>query len=115
MADLTVQDISDEDGAAVSFASAAGGGDKFPWSSQAFVIIQNTDSASHTVTFTAAYPVINDGQNGELTRSDIVIAVAAGATAVVPPLPVPFKASDGKVSMTYSAATGMKIAAARLH
>jgi hypothetical protein len=115
MADLTVQDLSDEDGAAVSFASAAGGGDKFVWSNQTFIIISNTDSGSHTVTVTPAYAEIDDGQNGELTRSSIVLAVAAGAVAIIPPLPVPFRSgSDGKVSLTYEAVTGVKVAAARL-
>lgn len=50
MADLTIQNLSDEDGGAVTFASAATGGDKFVWDSRAAIIIQNGDASAHDVT-----------------------------------------------------------------
>lgn len=117
MADLTVQDLSAEGGAAVTMASAGGGGDKFVWGGQVFLLVNNTDSASHTVTLTPAFTEIDDPQNGELTRGNIVLAVAAGAISLIPPVPVPFRdpADGDKVAITYSAATGMKIAAVRIH
>lgn len=115
MADLTVHDYSDEDGATMALVSAAGGGDKFLWSNQAFVIVQNGDSGSHTVTATPAFTEIDDAQNGELTRSNIVLTLAAGAIGIIPPLPVPFRSgSDGKVSLTYDGVTSVKIAVMRI-
>jgi len=115
MADLTIQDLSDEDGGAVTFASAAAGGDKFVWDSRASVIIRNDDAAAKTVTLTPAYTTINDERYGELTRSPIVLSVAAGAVAVIPPVPIAFRnaADQNRVALTYDAVTALKIAVIR--
>lgn len=115
MADLTVQDISDEDGAAVTFAAADVAGDKFAYSDKATIVVKNDDVAAKTVTVVAAVTAFNDRQRGELTRSNIVLTVAAGAVAVIPPLPNPFRnASDAnKVALTYDAVTSLSIAVIR--
>lgn len=115
MADLAIQDLSDEDGGAVTFAAAAGGGDKFVWDSRASVIIRNDDATSKTVTVSPAYATINDPTYGELTRSPIVLTVAAGAVAVIPPVNVAFRnaADANKVALTYDAVTSLKVAVIR--
>lgn len=116
MADLSIQSFADEDGAAITFAAAAAGGDKFVWDSRAFVAIRNDDASPKTVTFTPAFSVINDERYGELTRDAIAISVAAGAVALVPPLPVAFRnvADGNKVAITYSAVTSLKIAVGKI-
>ncbi|MDK1489375.1 hypothetical protein QN219_04800 [Sinorhizobium sp. 7-81] len=115
MADLSIQDLSDEDGGAVTFAAAASGGDKFVWESQAFLVVKNDDASSKTVTFTPAFSTINDERYGELTRSSIVVTVAAGTVALVPPLPIAFRnpSDNNKVAITYSAVTSLGIAVVR--
>ncbi len=115
MADLTIQNLSDEDGGAITFANAAVGGDKYVWDSRASIIIKNDDASSKTVTVTPAYTVINDERYGELTRSAIVLVVAAGEVAIIPPVSVAFRnAADlNKVALTYSAATSLKVAVIR--
>ena len=115
MSDLTIQDLTDEDGGAIAFAAAAGGGDKFVWDSRAAVIIRNDDDAAKQVTVIPAYTTINDERYGELTRSPIVLNVAAGDVALLPPVPVAFRnAADlNKVSLTYDAVTALKIAVIR--
>jgi len=116
MADLTIQNLSDEDGGAITFASAAAGGDKFIWDSRAAIIIQNGDDSAHDVTVTAAYTSINDPTYGELTRSNIVLSVAAGAVAVIPPVNVAFRnaADSNKVALTYDGVTSLKVAVVRI-
>jgi len=116
MADLTVQNLSDEDGAAIAFASAAGGGDKFVHDPRASVFIKNDDVSSTTVTITAVQTVVQDKRFGELTRTDIVLVVAAGAVAVVPPLPEAFRntADLNKVAITYSSVTSLGVGVGRL-
>lgn len=116
MADLSIQNLSDEDGGAITFSAAAAGGDKFVWDSRAFVVIKNDDVSAKQVTVTAAYTTIADSRYGELTRSNIVLSVAAGATALIPPLPVAFRNSaDGnKVALTYDAVTSLSVAVARV-
>lgn len=116
MADLTIQDLSDEDGAAITFSSAAAGGDKYIWDSRAAIIIQNGDASAHSVTVIAAYTAIKDATYGELTRADIVLSVAAGAVAVIPPVNVAFRnaADSNKVALTYDAVTSLKVAAVRI-
>lgn len=116
MADLSIQDLTDEDGAAITFASAAVGGDKFLWDSRAAIILRNDDAAPKQVTVTAAFTAINDERYGELTRSNIVLSVAAGAVAVIPPVPVAFRAAaDNKVALTYDAVTSLRVAVFRTH
>ena len=116
MADLSILDLSDEDGGAITFAAAATGGDKFVWDSRAFVVIKNDDVAAKQVTITASYTTITDSRYGELTRSNIVLSVAAGATAIIPPVPVAFRntADSNKVALTYDAVTSLSVAVARI-
>lgn len=113
MADLVLQNFNDEDGAAVTFASAAGGGDKVKWADNVALMVKNDDASAKTVTLTPAFTDIVDERYGELTRSPIVLVVAAGAVAIIPRMSVAFRnASDAdKVAITYSAVTSLKIAA----
>lgn len=115
MADLTRQDLTDEDGGAVTFTAASAGGDQFVWSSVHFVMIKNDDASAKQVTIPAATTSFDDSTRGELTRSDIVLSVAAGAVAIIPPLPSPFRdtADGNKVSLTYDAVTSLSVAVVR--
>lgn len=112
MADLSVQTLSAEGGGAITFANAAGGGDKFIYDAAAHIVIRNDDASSKTVTVTPGTTSLVDTQNGLLAKNPIALAVAAGAVAVIPPLPSLFKnGSDlNKVAITYSAVTSLKIA-----
>lgn len=116
MADLTVQDMTDEDGAAIAFAAADVAGDKFVWDSRAVIVVRNADAASKEVTVTAAFASIDDERYGELTRSNIVLSVAAGATAIIPPVPIAFRntADLDKVALTYDAVTSLSVAVVRV-
>lgn len=117
MADLTVQNLTDEDGGAITFAAASVGGDKYVWDSRASIVIKNDDAAAKTVTLTPAYTTISDERYGELTRSPIDMSVAAGAVAVIPAPSVAFRnaADSSKVAITYSAVTDLSIAVIRTH
>lgn len=111
MADLTVQDLSDEDGAAVTMSAADVAGDKFVWSDKAIILIRNGDVAPKQVTVTAVQGTVSHPTHGELTRSNIVLSVAAGATAIIPPLPVSFRnsADANKVAISYDAVTSLTV------
>lgn len=115
MADLTVQNLSDEDGGAITFVAADVAGDKFVWDSRASIMIKNDDVSAKEVTVTPAYTTISDERYGELTRSPIVLSVAAGAVAVIPPVSVAFRnAADlNKVALTYDAVTSLGVAVVR--
>lgn len=116
MADLSIQNLTDEDGAEVTFAAAAAGGDKFIWDARAFLIIKNDDASPTTVTLTAVTTSVTLDKYGELTRSNIALAVGAGEVAVIPPVPEAFRnaADAGKVAITYSSVTDLSVAVARI-
>lgn len=116
MADLTVQDFTDEDGGAIVFSAADVAGDKFVYSDRALIIVRNADAAAHTVTVTPSSTSTSDSTHGELTRDSIVLTVAAGATALIPPLPRVFRhrTDAGKVPLTYDAVTGLTVAIVRV-
>jgi hypothetical protein len=114
MATLTVQNVSDEDGTTITFAAAAGGGDQFEWSEDTALIVVNGGVGSINVTIAAESQPPANPQFGELIRDDIVKAVAAGATAVIPPVPRAFRdAATGMVALAYSGVTSVTVAAIR--
>ena len=112
MADLTIQDMSDEDGAAIAFAAADVAGDKYVWNSRSAIIVKNDDASAKQVTITPAVTTANDPNLGEVTRDNIVLSVAAGEVAAFPAPPPAFRdrADGNKVSLTYDAVTSLSVA-----
>lgn len=108
MAAITVQ-TAQVTGTALSLTAASGGGDTVKITGDTFLVVRNGDGTSKTVT------VVRPG-NDEfgLAIPDIAVAVAAGATTVIGPIPPSFRASDdGLVDITYSAVTSVTVAAFR--
>ena len=116
MADLAVQNLTDEDGGVLALSAADALGDKFVYHRAATVVLRNTDVAVRNVTVTPFRTSINDRNHGELTRTAVVVAVPAGATAVIPPLPDVFRHRDdaNKVHLTYDATTNLSVAIMRV-
>lgn len=115
MADIAVQNITAEGGAAITFTNAAAGGDKFVYDAQTCIIIRNTDATPKTVTVSvpvASTSVTDNKFAGLLSKNNIVATVASNATFFIPPLPPIFRNSAdlNKVAVTYSAVTGVSIA-----
>ena len=114
MATLTVNTI-DRLGTIADFASllvaAAGGGDAFPNDGATFLVVQNNDASSKTVTVAFLSTVTVDGQvppNKQFT-------VSAGKTLIVGPWPQNFYSdTNGNVDLTYSAVTNVKVGAFNL-
>lgn len=93
-------------GATVPLVAATSGGDTLPPNSSGALLVQNGDSASHTVT--VAVP--GNTRWGQ-AEPDITVTVAAGASALIGPLPSDLAdPSDGLVHVTYSAVTAVKVA-----
>jgi hypothetical protein len=111
MAIITVQTVSGEVGADIAFATCAGGGDTIDLNRAAMIVIDNADAAAKTVTFTPANTTVTDATNGVLTRAPIVVTVPATTRRVLKMPPPLFADVNGRVSVTYSAVTSLKIAA----
>jgi hypothetical protein len=108
MADLTVQTVSAEDGVTLAMAAASAGGDKFVWDAQAGLLLRNGGGVSVTITIAPAAANIETDQ-GDLTRSPLVLVLAAGATGLIPPMPSAFRnrADLDKVSVSYSSVASL--------
>lgn len=116
MAILSVQDLTAEDGGAIAFVAASVAGDKYAWDTRALIVVKNDDAAAKQVTVAAALVNIADPRYGDLTRSNIVLSVAPGAVAVIPPPPAPFRnsADANQVAITYDAVTSLSVAVVRV-
>lgn len=106
MATLTKQQIT-QAGTTVTFASAAGGGDKCAPGDTTWLEAINGSGGSITITVNSQTP------SNYNTDEDLVVAVGAGATDRIGPLPASrFAASsDGLVAWTYSGVTSLTVAA----
>lgn len=114
MTTLTRQDLADA-GLLASYASCAGGGDAVDNDGKTFLHVKNGSVGSITVTVTAQVPTkLTDGF-GTLTRSNIAVAIGAGAEKFLGPFPVrAFNDANGRLAITYSGVTSLTIAAVRL-
>ena len=109
MAQLTVQDL-DSDGLSVQTdgASAASGGDSFRNDGKTFLAVHNGDASGMTVTLVTPQTV--DGN----AVDDKAVAVAAGETEIIGPLPTAtYNDSGNDVSVTYSSVTSLTVLAFR--
>lgn len=106
MATLTVQQVVNT-GATPSTASAAGGGDKCAPGDNTWIEVTNGGGSSINVTVNSQTPS-NYG-----TDEDLVVAVGAGVTKRIGPLPANrfAAADDGLVAITYSGVTSVTVAA----
>ena len=105
MASLNLTDAS-RAGVAPGLQAVNGGGDSFPLTSPSQKFhFKNTDVADRTVTITAQSPC-NQG-----VLHDAEITVPAGAERIVDDLDPRFYAdANGRVQLTYDAATGLTVA-----
>lgn len=93
-----------------AFANAAGGGDSFKNTGAEKVIVQNTDGSAHTVTFDSP-GTCNFGAAANAAHDVNAVNVPAGAFRMFGPFPPPqFNDGNDLVQISYSAATGMKVA-----
>ena len=97
-------------GTALTFAAATSGGDKVPPDAEGILLVVNGSGSSITVTV-AVPGKTRFGQD----EPDVAVAVAAGKTAAIGPLPQALAdSSDGLVHITYSAVTTVTVAAVRI-
>lgn len=93
-------------GTALNMVAAAGGGDTLRVSGDTYLVVRNGDASSKTVT------VVRPGTEYGQANPDIAVAVAAGATTVIGPIPSTFRdTTDDLVDITYSAVTSVTVAA----
>lgn len=112
MAALSVQSVAIS-GLTVSYVTPAGGGDTFTNvpANKVFLIVTNGSGSSINVTITAVNTTIPTISGGNLTLSDRVVAVGAGATKLIGAFPDGFNSSTGTVTVTCSATSSVTIAA----
>jgi hypothetical protein len=117
MAALTINDI-DSDGLDYSgaLAAAAAGGDtiKEDGLERTFLAVDNAGGSSIDVTITAQDTTVNAPGVGEVSVSDIVVSVPAGADRLIGPFPSAFIDASGNVAVGYSDDTSVTVAALRL-
>ena len=104
MAVLAAQQILTT-GLTATFASAAGGGDKFANTGRQIVEIVNGDSSSMTVT------VVTPGTYKGKAIADDTITVGAGVRKHIGPFdPEIYNNSSGQVDLAYSGVTSLTVA-----
>ncbi len=116
MAALSVHTL-DIDGVAITYASAAGGGDTFAndGTERTFLIAVNADASSTNITFTNQLSAEKVPGFGQVDFSDKVIAVAAGATKVIGPFKTKqWNNTSGAVAVSYSSVTSLTVAAVKM-
>lgn len=105
MATLVAQTVPAIAGRNMTFAAAAGGGDKTKPGSGVFLFVRNGDASSITVTLVTPGVSFNN-----TAIADTVVTVPAGATWCIP-VPMEYRnPSDGLASITYSAVTSVTVA-----
>jgi hypothetical protein len=114
MALLTTRNMTEGDGTALTFSSAAGGGDTYAWSEDTFLLVQNDSGGSITVTIVPTLASKTEQGYGTFTKATITKAIAAGARALIDTRSKAFQGTDGNVSVSYSGVTSLTVAAVRL-
>jgi hypothetical protein len=95
-------------GTAVTFVSAAGGGDTCQTGAGVLLLVKNGDAAPHTVT------LVTPGTVNGLALADRAIAVAAGAQQAIPVSNDYRNPSTGRASITYDGVTSVTVAVIRV-
>ena len=108
MATLSVQSPTTS-GIALSFGSAASGGDQFLNDGKSILLVKNGDSSAKTVTV-AGQRTCNQG-----STHNAAVSVAAGAQEAIGPFnPAFFNDPNGYVQVTYSAVTSVTVAVVKV-
>lgn len=94
-------------GTAVTMAAASGGGDKVDAGQHTALLVTNGSGGSINVTV-----AVPGNTKYGVAEPDLVVAVAAGATKLIGPLPVDLEDdTDRLIHVSYSAATSVTVAA----
>ena len=114
MAALSVQNAA-LTGTAISFASASGGGDTIANDTGVVLIVKNGGGGSINATITRQVTSKPIQGEGNVTLSDVVIAVAAGATTIIGQFPQSCITTAGLVAISYSSVTSVTVAAVKVN
>ena len=113
MAELTVQNINDQ-GLDPTYTAASGGGDTFDNDGNTRLLIENASDGAIDVTIPAQNTSPSIPGYGTTTKSNSVLSVGAGKTAIIGPFPViAWNDASGEVSVSYSGTTSLSVAAVR--
>lgn len=106
MATLTTQSATAIGGRTITYAAATAGGDKVAPGSNVYLIVKNASAASINVTLDTTGVAFNG-----VAIPDTVIAVAAGADAIIPITADYRNTTDGLAAIAYSAVATVTVAA----
>jgi hypothetical protein len=107
---LTVQQVALA-GLTPTYAAAAAGGDSFANDGEVFLHVKNTNAAARTVTVASqrpATPGLAPANNA------VVVPLTVGDKMIGPFDPTVWNDTNGLVQITYTAETGVTVAAIRL-
>lgn len=111
MADIAVQQPSNT-GATLTMGAAATGDKAVNPKGRLMLQVANGDASPHTLTIPAVTTTrAAEGQFPAMTVPDIVVAVPAGATKLIGPIPNAYNDANNKITTNYSATTSMTLAA----
>ena len=114
MAELTLQQIT-EAGGAVTYASAAGGGDTVENNGKVFLHYKNGSGGEITVTITAQTTSVDSSVYGDLTKANATQLIAASGECFIGPFsPLAYNNSSSQIVITYSGVTSLTVAALQL-
>lgn len=109
MATLTIVTPVPASGSALAPAAVAAGGDQFLNDGDIVLYFKNTNASSRTVT------IATGGTIGGIAIADVTVALAQNEEKLVGPFdPRIFNDSNGYVQLTYTADTGVTVAAIRV-
>lgn len=109
MADLTIQTVV-LGGLAPTYAAAAAG-DTFPNDGRTILHVKNSNAATRTITVESQRPVVPGYAQAD---NAVVVAATTGDDMIGPFDPNVWNNSTGRCEITYSATTGLTIAAIRI-
>ena len=113
MANLAIQEIL-KSGLEPSYAAAAAGGDEFANDDRTFFIIKNGDASQHTVTFTVVRASFDIPGLGEVSFTNLAVAVPASEERVIKVPAGPYNNVNGRAAASYDAVTSVTVAAVRM-
>ena len=116
MATLGVRKVL-ESGLQFAATAATSDGDEFVNTGSEILVVHNanTSDTDINVTITAQQTSFEDPRLGTLTKSNIVVACNEGEIEFIGPFPQEaFNDTNGKVQITYSAVTNLKVDVIRI-
>lgn len=114
MAALTAQLIA-QAGLTPAYASANDGDTVIqPTDQRLFLHVKNGGGGSINVTVAAVQTSVDHPSGGRMTVDDMVVAVGAGAEAMIGPFPPAYVNSSGQVTFNYSGVTSVTAGVFRL-